>query len=292
MIFTKRRNCGIVPVPRTDSDATGGSVQTLILSLLGRYIVDHMARVTLRPQLCIEALESGGVSEKTVRTTLSRMVERGLLKRERTGRSVAFDITPAGRAMLAQGRTRVYSETPFGTGENIWTYLTFAQSVDKVGSRYQLQTMLSWAGFARIDARLWMAPGRIDVIERLENSMSANALENILVFQGASPYEEPFDRLVQRTWNLSEIRAAHYRFREKWGDDAIAHNELFQLLNLTNDWAALLEVDPGLPKYFDQNGFSSMESREVFVAALARLGPAADRQFEDIVARAGNSGQG
>lgn len=277
---------------RPDSDLTGGSVQTLILSLIGRYVVDHMDRVTLRPRLCIEALGPGGVSEKTVRTTLSRMVERGLLKRERTGRSVAFDITPAGRSMLAQGRTRVYSETPFGTGENIWTFLTFAQSVEKIGSRYQLHTLLTWAGFARIDARLWMAPGRVDVIGRLENSMSADALENMVVFQGASPYEERFDDLVKRTWNLSDIRAAHHRFREKWKGGAIEHNELFQLLNLTNDWAELLEVDPGLPKYFDGNGFSSLESRKVFGSALSRLGPAADRQFEDIVARADNGDKG
>ena len=274
------------------SDTPGGSVQTLILSLLGRYVVDQLDRLTVRPQLCIEALGPGGVAEKTVRTTLSRMVDRGLLKRERTGRLVAFDITPAGRAMLAQGRTRLYSETPFGTGENIWTFLTFAQSVEKLGSRYQLHTLLTWAGFARIDARLWMAPGRVDLIERLENTISGSALENIIVFQGASPYEEHFDRLVKRTWDLSAIRAAHHRFREKWDTGAIEGNELFQLLTLANDWAALLEVDPGLPKYFDRNGFSSLESREVFVAALSRLVPAADRQFEDIVARTGAAERG
>tara|TARA_B100000678_G_scaffold27081_1_gene20202 strand:+ start:45 stop:884 length:840 start_codon:yes stop_codon:yes gene_type:complete len=277
---------------KPDFEATGGSVQTLILSLIGRFVIDHLDRVTLRPQLCIEALGPGGVPEKTVRTTLSRMVERGLLKRQRTGRPVAFDITPAGRAMLAQGRTRLYSETPFGSGENIWTFLTITQSVGKVGSRYQLHTLLNWAGFARIDARLWMAPGRIDVIGQLGQSLSASALDKLLVFQGASPHEARFDRLVKKTWNLSSIRAAHHQFREKWDRKAIEHDELFQLLAMINDWAALLEVDPGLPALFNSDGFSSQESRKVFVAALTRLGPAADRQFADIVARTDAAGQG
>ena len=89
-----------------ESSASEPRPQLLMLMLLGDYVLDQ--------DLCvfagsfIEVLGRLGVSEHATRSTLSRMVNRGLLRRRREGRRMYFGLTPRSTASLHDGQARIW----------------------------------------------------------------------------------------------------------------------------------------------------------------------------------------
>lgn len=264
----------------TVATSVSGSTQSLILGLLGLYLLDQPAPISLPTRFFLDALYPANLPEITVRMTLTRMVERGLLDRVKHGRTAHFSVTNMCRTQLSQGRERIFSTSPFGCGEDIWTFLLFMDPSYKEKSRYQLQTRLDWAGFSKIDPRLWLAPGRIDAIRLLTDILPVEMLNDIQFFHGKAPDAERFFALVRRTWDIAMIRAAHLDFQARW-DEEPQHSDtaLFRLIELVNDWTLLLRNDPGLPAQHIAPDWDSDRSRLIFWQRYSLLRPVADQQF-------------
>ena len=114
-------------------------------------------------------LEGAGVAAPATRATLDRMVQRGLLARERRGREILFSLTDDGRRGAPRGdRARARARTPsqpHGTG---WTLVTFTVPEDQRTLRHRLRSTLTWEGFAPLRDGLWLAPGEVDLAAALE----------------------------------------------------------------------------------------------------------------------------
>ncbi|TLV19968.1 hypothetical protein FE839_09170 [Klebsiella indica] len=264
----------------TITTSISGSTQSLILGLLGLYLLEQPAPIFLPTRFFLDALSPAKLPEITVRMTLTRMVERGLLNRVKHGRTAHYSLTDMCRMQLTQGRDRIFSTTPFGCGEDIWTFLFFMDASYKETSRYQFHTRLDWAGFSKIDPRLWLAPGRIDAVRLLTDILPVEILDDIQFFHGKAPDAGRFFALVRQTWDIESIRAAHLDFQTRW-DKAPQQSDtaLFRLIELVNDWTLLLRNDPGLPAYPTGPDRDSDRSRIIFWQCYSLLRPVADRQF-------------
>ena len=75
-----------------DPDAASSRPQLLLLMLLGDDVLDQ--GVCLYSGSVVDALGRAGVSEHAARSTLTRMVNRDLLRRQRDGRRMYFGLTP------------------------------------------------------------------------------------------------------------------------------------------------------------------------------------------------------
>src|SRR3712207_2435099 len=90
-----------------DREPTGASrPQSLLLTFFGGYVLGRGVAVSTGSVL--EVLGRVGVSEHAVRSTLSRMARRDLLRRVRHGRQVYLGLTPRSREILRGGGIRIW----------------------------------------------------------------------------------------------------------------------------------------------------------------------------------------
>ncbi|MER5219910.1 PaaX family transcriptional regulator [Streptomyces flaveus] len=263
--------------------------QSLVLDFLGLHMLGRAqaARKAGQPvatQVFLTVLGALGVSDSATRTTLNRMVARGLLIRHKQGRTSAFGPTEDAMALLRRGRARMFSPTPFDHVEDIWTILNCPVPESLRNVRYQLHGRLSWAGFGTVQANLWIAPGRIDVEELLDDIFPAEALGLVQAFHGAPTGPSSPGQLLHAAWDLEALRAAHLGFLARWeAADPRAAEALPQLLLLLDDWGRLLRTDPGLPAAYLEEDWPAERSARTFQRLEACLGPLADEQLQQLM---------
>lgn len=96
-----------------------------MLTFLGDQVLGRGVRVYTGS--VIEVFRSVGVGEQATRSTLTRMVGRGLLHRQREGRRTYVGLTARSEAILRDGERRIW-----GTGavnrdwDGTWTLLGFS----------------------------------------------------------------------------------------------------------------------------------------------------------------------
>lgn len=263
--------------------------QSLVLDFLGLHMLGRAQTVRqagqpVATQVFLTVLGALGVSDSATRTTLNRMVARGLLIRHKQGRTSAFGPTENAMALLRRGRARMFSPTPFDHSEDIWTILNCPVPESLRNVRYQLHGRLSWAGFGTVQANLWIAPGRIDVEELLDDIFPAEALGLVQAFHGAPTGPSSPGQLLRAAWDLEALRVAHLGFLARWeAADPRSDEALPQLLLLLDGWGRLLRTDPGLPAAHLDEVWPSECSARTFQRLEARLGPLADEQLQQLM---------
>jgi phenylacetic acid degradation operon negative regulatory protein len=120
--------------------------QTLMLTLLGGYLLGRDAAVSAAS--VIEIFGRAGVGEHAARSTLTRMVNRGLLLRQRHGRAMYFGLTERSERILTDGETRLWKVGAVNREwDGIWTLLGFSLPESWQKQRHELRSQLTWAGF-------------------------------------------------------------------------------------------------------------------------------------------------
>lgn len=251
------------------------------LCVMGRTQPAPWPRRPVPTRVFLTVLGALGVSDAATRAALNRMVARAALARHRAGRTSCFEPTDGALEMMRRGRARMFSATPFDHAENLWTILNcpIPESLRKV--RYQVNARLQWAGFGLVQANMWVAPGRVDIMELLGDIFPADALNLVQAFHGTPAAPNSAAHLARTAWDIEALRAAHLGFAQRWGSaDPPADEALPQLLQLIGDWGRLVRADPGLPAAHLGDDWPACESTRIFRRLETRLGPAADAQLE------------
>jgi phenylacetic acid degradation operon negative regulatory protein len=150
--------------------------------------------------------------------------------------------------------------------------------------RYQLHVHLAWLGFGSIRTSLWIAPGRIDVQDLLDDLLPTTALDHVQAFHGTPTPPSSPERLLHSAWDLGALRAAHLEFAARWQTtDPPPAESLPQFLLLISDWGRLLRTDPGLPEAYVDQDWPADHSAQIFRRLESRLGPLAERQLEQLM---------
>src|SRR5262245_61696375 len=99
--------------------------QTLMLTFLGNYVLGRDIGVFSGSYL--DVMARVGVSGHATRSTLTRMVSRGLLRRQKRGRKMYFGLTGHSTGILKDGEARVWSTAPVNLDcEGEWTLVGFS----------------------------------------------------------------------------------------------------------------------------------------------------------------------
>jgi len=266
-----------------DSRATVGSVggprpQTLLLTLLGHAVLGRDIAVFSGSYIAVMARM--GVSEQATRSTLTRMVHRGLLARHRRGRRMYFGLTPRAVAVLTEGEHRVWRMGAVNRdGDQRWTLLGFSLPETRRDDRHLIRSRLRWAGFGLLRSGLWIAPGAVDVASVLADRL----LDDVLVFRAEPTAPTDIARLVREAYDLDGIAAGYRRFLDRWRGARplpAAPDDLARLLSLLSEWFLLLRDDPRIPLRHLPRAWPATAAEEAFHRQHARLEPAARRIAE------------
>ncbi|WP_433455710.1 PaaX family transcriptional regulator [Streptomyces sp. CA-142005] len=228
------------PVPRP---------QSLLLSFLGDEVLGR--GVCVYTGSVIEVFRRAGVGEQATRSTLTRMVGRGLLSRRREGRRTYVGLTDRSEAILRDGERRIWKTGAVNRDwDGTWTLLGFSLPESWQRQRHDLRSQLAWAGFGALFSGLWIAPGEVDV----SGIVAELGLEaHVKVFRAHADAGMDIAEMIDDTWNLGEL-AAHYReFVASWrpyasgGADLAAEDALALRLRLTAEWLQVIRGAPRLP---------------------------------------------
>ncbi|HLU29585.1 MAG TPA: PaaX family transcriptional regulator C-terminal domain-containing protein [Glycomyces sp.] len=219
--------------------------QALLLTFFGGHVLGRGVRVSTGSVL--EVLARVGVAEPAARSTLSRMAERGLLRRHRIGRKTYLGLTPRAREILADGEVRIWRVGVVNDHwDGAWTLLGFTVPESRRRQRHLLRSRLMWAGFGALRGGLWISPSPVDVPRLLEG---IEATEHVTVFQARALSPTDLRELVHGAWDIEGLAKRHRRFIERWSPpvEAEAADPLARQLLLTAEWLQLLRRDPRLP---------------------------------------------
>ena len=238
--------------------------QTLMLNLLGRYLLGR--RVVVSAASVIEVFARAGVGEHAARSTLARMVNRGMLTRQRHGRAMYFGLTDQAERILRDGEDRIWRSGAVNQDwDGYWTLLGFSLPESWQRQRHELRSQLTWAGFGPLFNGLWAAPGRVEVT-RLVASLGLES--RVKAFYAQAIPGTDIARMVQENWDLDAVATRYHRFLTRWqGPDTPARrgDPLAAQLLLASDWLQVIRADPRLPAEHLPADWPAAKAESLFV---------------------------
>lgn len=255
--------------------------QSLMLAFLGIHV--HGRDTAVYSGSIIDVFARVGVSEEAVRSTLTRMVNRGMLVRHRSGRRVYFGLTARAADVLADGHHRVWEKGAVNRDwDGTWTLVGFSLPDSRRDERHDLRSQLVWSGFGLLQNGLWIAPGKKDVVELVEN-LGLTEHVNVLAAHAVKPTEAA--DLVHKAFDTGEIAGRYRAFLDRWGcrrPMPELPDDLARQLLLHTDWLQLVRQDPHLPAEHLPRQWPAINGERLFHRLAHRYAPVA-RQVADSV---------
>ena len=265
--------------------------QTLMLSLLGSYLLGRQEAVSAAG--VIEVFGRVGVGEHAARSTLTRMVNRGLLVRQRHGRTMYFGLTERTERVLRDGEERLWKVGAVNRDwDGVWTLLGFSLPESWQKQRHELRAQLAWAGFGPLFNGLWVAPGRAEVDE-LVGSLGLES--HVKAFYASTIPGTDVDQMIRETWDLDAIAAPYHAFVERWqraeprigagGGNAGADplDPLAVKLLLSSEWLRVIRDDPRLPVEHLPADWPAAQGEALFVQLDRRVDEEAAQIAEQLL---------
>jgi phenylacetic acid degradation operon negative regulatory protein len=261
---------------------TGVRPQTLLLTFLGKAVLGRDIAVFSGSYLAV--MERLGISEQATRSTLTRMVNRGLLARHRHGRKMYFGLTPRAEAVLAEGEHRLWRAGAVNRdADGSWTLLGFSLPESRRDERHVLRSRLRWAGFGLLRSGMWIAPGRVDVATLLPDGQLR---DHVQVF-----YAEPADpgavgQMVRDAYDLPTIAGWYQQFLRRWDSPRplpTAPDDLARQLWLVSEWLLILRDDPRIPLRHLPPVWPAIAAEKVFQRRHNQLNTRAQRILGQVV---------
>jgi phenylacetic acid degradation operon negative regulatory protein len=248
--------------------------QILIFTLFGEYIVPRGG--TAWTAGLLKLMDVLGVSERAVRSTLSRMSQNGYLKSDRHGRYSRYKLTQHGKRVVEAGEVRIF-EPRRKHWDGLWHMVVYSIPEDKRRVRALLRTRLGWLGFGYLAPGTWISPSeRSDEVKADLKDVGAD--DYAVYFGGMKLFYDDDLELVDRCWNLNAINLDYASFLEKYetsyraamrsverGNQIVPSESFRQRFFLTLDYSQFPRKDPNLPPALLPEEWLGTTANEVFL---------------------------
>lgn len=266
--------------------------QFMIFTLFGDYILDCGGTIWTSSLLKLMSLL--GLSERAVRSTLSRMSRKGWVKPKKLGRRSQYSLTPHGRTLLERGQTRIF-ESIFTDWDQSWHVVVYSLPEEKRRIRQTLRRQLSWLGFGCLAPGTWISPHS----RRLEIKSLLSELEiKQYVDQFSGIYLGPAAEceLVSRCWDITGLEEQYVQFSARFmpeyqncltrreTQDGLEPQECFiKRFWLTHEYQSFHLNDPNLPTKLLPDDWIGNKARKLFVEYHRLLGDQAQKYVNAIM---------
>ena len=284
--------------------------RALIVTIYGLYARE--AGGWLSVASLIRLMAGLGSDEPAVRSSISRLKQRGVLESRREGGTAGYALSRHGQVMLAEGDQRIF-DRPRAELSDGWLLAVFSVPEPERSRRHALRSRLAWLGFGTVSAGVWIAPGHLagetaDVLERHRLAGYVNLFRaDYLAFGDVAEQ-------VARWWDLDRLQALYQAFLDdagpvlaRWGggardgggpggadsgpggaDRGPGGGEAFaDYVRALTAWRRLPFLDPGLPAELLPGGWNGLAAAAAFAALRERLAGPARAHARAVISRAG-----
>lgn len=243
--------------------------QALMLTLLGEHAL--LDEVCIYSGSVIAMLGRLGITEHATRSTLARMVNRGLLRRRPEGRRMYYGLTDRCAEILQDGRQRLWHCNAVNDDwDGSWTLLSFSLPESWQRQRHDLRSQLTWAGFGPLQGGLWLAPGHVGVASIVAGLGLA---AHVRVFRASADESTDVDQMVSDAYDLPGIAAHYEAFLRRWEEPetAAGTDPLATRLAIVTQWLQVLRRDPRLPLQHLPGDWPASLAQKVFRRTAAEV---------------------
>jgi phenylacetic acid degradation operon negative regulatory protein len=251
-----------------------------MLTLLGDYL--YGTDLCVFSGSVIDVLDRLGVSEHATRSTLTRMVNRGLLHRQKQGRRMYFGLTPRAVEILRDGQDRIWRTGAVNDDwDGTWTLLGFSLPEAWQRQRHDLRSKLAWAGFGPLQGGLWIAPGHVEV-DDIVASLGLGA--HVRVFRATVDELTDVGQLVADAYDLVTISTGYRVFLDRWTESPpYPDDPLAAHLSIVTEWLRVIRKDPRLPVRHLPEYWPAIAAQKAFHDTEGRLSHPAATLAADVL---------
>jgi phenylacetic acid degradation operon negative regulatory protein len=257
----------------TITEARPLRTQFLVFTLFGEYVVGRGGKVWTSSLLYLLGLL--GVSERAVRSALSRMTRKGWIATEKQGRRSRYYVTDRGYALLDEGQRRIF-EPVITEWDGQWHLVLYSLPEEKRRKRHALRTKLSWLGFGRLAPSTWVSPhDRRSELKSVVADLDVEQYVDLFssVYLGPASSKE----LASRCWDMDGLKTQYRAFidryqieyqgfvRQKNNNFEFDAEDCFcRRFWLTHDFQSFPLRDPNLPTVLLEPNWTGFRARSLF----------------------------
>ncbi|NGO11513.1 PaaX family transcriptional regulator [Streptomyces sp. HC44] len=256
--------------------------QSLVLAFFGNHVLDE-GDLCVYSGSIIDVLARVGTGEQAVRSTLTRMVNRGLLRRQREGRKMFFGLTPQAVRILEDGGQRIWRDGAVNEDwDGTWTLLGFSFPESWQRQRHDLRSQLTWSGFGALYSGLWIAPGRVDVHGIVSELGLAS---HVKVFHARADEFTDVGLMIRESWDLESVASRYSAFDKRWsaGDGVASADPIATRLRLVAEWLRIIRTDPRLPVQHLPAEWPARQAQETFRRIARETAESAGRMARELL---------
>lgn len=218
-----------------------------------------------------------GVDEPAVRSSVSRLKRRGILRSARQETGAGYALSDDARAILLEGDQRIFSRRRADVGDG-WVLAVFSVPEAERHKRHLLRSQLTRLGFGTAAPGVWIAPAHlrdvtVDTLRRLGLDGYADLFAADHIAFG------DLEKLVRRWWDLDELHRNYQEFLDAHGPAARRHDggasddraAFADFVRLVTDWRRLPYLDPGLPAALLPADWIGIRAADLFFELHATL---------------------
>ncbi|MFZ5510454.1 MAG: phenylacetic acid degradation operon negative regulatory protein PaaX [Pseudomonadota bacterium] len=187
---------------------------SLIITVYGDAIAPHGGSVWLGS--FIKLVESLGLNDRMVRTSVFRLVKDRWLVAQQIGRRSYYSLTPTGRRRFEHAYRRIYFQ-PRNQWEGDWQVVLATNSI-LPNQREAMRKELLWEGFGVIAPGVLAHPSA-NTESLYDILQGTGVLDQVVVLRAkslGSLTAKPLRDLVRECWNLEAVAADYKRYLDRF----------------------------------------------------------------------------
>jgi phenylacetic acid degradation operon negative regulatory protein len=211
-----------------------------------------------------------GLEDGAVRSSISRLKRRGVLRPERHGKAAGYSLEGGTLEVLAEGDTRIFERARASVADG-WLLVVFSVPESERDKRHELRTSLTRLGFGTAAPGVWIAPGNLAAEAR--RTLKRRGLSGYVDMFGGEylAFGEPRTK-VREWWDLDELAGLYVEFFQQYrpvldrvseqGTTPLAAFQTY--IPMLTQWRRLPYRDPGLPLQLLPPGWSGETAGVLF----------------------------
>jgi phenylacetic acid degradation operon negative regulatory protein len=225
----------------------------------------------------ISLLTDLGVDEPAVRSSISRLKRRGILRASRRGGAAGYELSDEALAILREGDQRIFRQERATLGDG-WLLAVFSVPEAERHKRHVLRSQLTRLGFGTAAPGVWIALG-------LDSYADLFRAHHVAFGELAAK--------VRLWWDLDELERLYGQFLDahdpllrQWHSRPADERDAFaDYVRVLTDWRRLPYLDPGLPAELLPADWIGIRAAGLFFTLRAQLEDAARAHVSQVISR-------
>jgi phenylacetic acid degradation operon negative regulatory protein len=264
-------------------DPTESVAQRLIITMLGDY--RHVMDAPIASSALVRILGEFDVTPDASRKGLSNLTARGYLRRTRSGRETAYELSVIGGELVNEATSRIFTFGDDRKWDGSWTAVAFSVTEKERSKRHALRTALRALGFGPLYDGLWIAaycgPDEVrPLIAELD-------IGDATIMNGDLELLQPKADRLYDAWHLGDVRAQYQAFLEAFtpsrgaaeGQQLSPAAAFVLRTNVMDAWRVFPRIDPELPLPFEPPHWPRHEAKELFTLLYTATKSMAEIRF-------------